>query len=58
LASMCAVSASPCRCFTLPLRVFGAGDDTGPAKSRSAGGLLRIRRLRIGPPAHAHRPKQ
>jgi len=51
LASMMGLSVSSCASFTLNRRVTSAGDVGAPAKSRLAGGLLRTRRLRIGPPA-------
>jgi hypothetical protein len=45
------VSVSRAQSFTLSPRPMAAGLTHGSAKSRQAGGSLRTRRLRIGPPA-------
>ena len=55
--SMAGISVSGPGSFTLPRNASSAGYWARPAKSRLAGGLLRTRRLRIGPPASPQGPE-
>jgi hypothetical protein len=55
--SIRAVSVSPRRGFSL-LPPVARGQGQSPAKSRGAGGSLRTRRLRTGPPALRRGPKR